>query len=220
MRELASDVYMLPGFPSYLINTYLIGDVLIDASTKLAANGLKRKLRNRPLSAHALTHVHPDHQGASHALCEAFSLPLWCPDDEIAAMEAGDMSTQIPRSTLTRFRDVIWTGPAHPVDRGLREGDEVAGFTVIDAPGHSPGQIAYWRESDGILIAGDVLINIDFLTLQTGLQEPPTAFTLDAAKNRDSARKLANLRPSLVCFGHGRPVDGETFCAFVGNLEI
>mgnify|MGYP002128813951 CR=1 FL=1 len=37
---------------------------------------------------------------------------------------------------------------------GLREGDEVAGFEVLDAPGHSPGHIALWREQDRTLIAG------------------------------------------------------------------
>lgn len=42
--------------------------------------------------------------------------------------------------------------PAHPVGRRLREGDEVAGFTVLDVPGHSPGYIALWRESDGVLL--------------------------------------------------------------------
>ncbi|MEL7433856.1 MAG: MBL fold metallo-hydrolase, partial [Chloroflexota bacterium] len=134
------------------------------------------------------------------------------------AMITGDLSQQIPQNTLTSFLNVVWTGSAHPVERALQEGDTVADFTVIDAPGHSPGQVAYWREKDGILIAGDVANNVSFTTLQEGLIEPPSAFTVNAEQNRASLRKLADLRPSLVCFGHGKPVAGKDFRAFVDSL--
>ena len=50
--------------------------------------------------------------------------------------------------------------PGHPVARRLREGDEVARLRVLDAPGHSPGHIALWRESDRTLISGDVFFNL------------------------------------------------------------
>ncbi len=32
---------------------------------------------------------------------------------------------------------------ARRVDRALAEGDEVAGFRVLDTPGHAPGHVAY-----------------------------------------------------------------------------
>jgi glyoxylase-like metal-dependent hydrolase (beta-lactamase superfamily II) len=35
----------------------------------------------------ALTHCHPDHQGAAQAVCEAFRIPLACHRDDVAAME-------------------------------------------------------------------------------------------------------------------------------------
>ena len=35
----------------------------------------------------------------------------------------------------------VFAGPGHPVDRTLHEGDEVGGFTVLEAPGHSAGHI-------------------------------------------------------------------------------
>ncbi len=47
----------------------------------------------------------------------------------------------------------------HPVARRLREGDEVAGFVVLDVAGHSPGHIALWREADRTLVCGDVFSN-------------------------------------------------------------
>ena len=97
-------------------------------------------------------------------------------------------------------------GPGHPVDRQLREADEVAGFQVLDTPGHSRGHIAFWRESDRVLVLGDVLNGMNLMTSITGLHEPPEVFTPDPARNRESVRKLAALEPALVCFGHGPPL--------------
>ena len=107
----------------------------------------------------------------------------------------------------------------HPVDRKLNEGDEVASFTVLHVPGHSPGHVAYWRESDRTLICGDVLFNLSLPTLKPGLREPYASFTPDPPRNRDSARRLAELRPNLILFGHGPPLkDGDRFVRFVESL--
>jgi hydroxyacylglutathione hydrolase len=221
MYQLAPDVYLLRGTPDYLVNIYLVGDVLIDAGTRMAERGVLKQLQGKRLSAHVLTHAHPDHQGASKAVCEVHHVPLWCGERDASAMESGNMQGQIPRNAITRVQDVFWTGPGYPVDRGLQEGDEVAGMTVIDVPGHSPGHIAYWRERDRVLILGDVLTNMNLTTLQAGLHTPPLLFTLNPAQNLESARKLAALKPKLVCFGHGKPLyDGEKFRAFVDTLAV
>jgi hydroxyacylglutathione hydrolase len=109
----------------------------------------------------------------------------------------------------------------HPVARRLKEGDEVAGFTVLETPGHSPGHVAFWRETDRTLICGDVLFNLSLLTFRAGLREPPGALTPDPALNRRSARRLAELRPELVLFGHGPPLrDGEHLARFVESLPV
>jgi len=100
----------------------------------------------------------------------------------------------------------VFPGPGHPVARRLHEGDLVAGFQVLDVPGHSAGHMAFWRESDRVLICGDVFTNIDTLTGIPGLHEPKPFFTPDPARNRESMRRLAALEPALVCFGHGRPL--------------
>jgi glyoxylase-like metal-dependent hydrolase (beta-lactamase superfamily II) len=92
------------------------------------------------------------------------------------------------------------------VDRPLREGDEVAGFTVLDVPGHSAGHVAFWRESDRVLVLGDVLNNMDVMTGRRGLHEPKVFFTPDPARNRESIHRLAALEPRLACFGHGPPL--------------
>lgn len=219
MIEVAPDVFLLRGSPQYMINTYLIGDVLIDAGIKLAANRLLKQLKGRKVSAHALTHGHPDHQGSSKTICATLGIPLWCSEVEVKAVESGDMTHQIPRNALTRFMDVVWTGPGAPVDRALHEGDEVGGFTVLEVPGHSPGHLAYWRESDGVLILGDVATNMSFVTTLEGLYEPPGAFTLDREQNLASMRKLAALNPKVICFGHGKPLrDGGKFRQFVSEV--
>jgi len=220
VRELARDVYLLRGRPRNAINVYLVGDVLIDAATRQAEKRIMRQISQRAVSAHALTHAHPDHQGASHAICERLGIPLWCGQGDIPAMETpgGVQNSQAP-GWLNRLQQRYWTGPPHPVARALVEGDEVAGFTVLETPGHSRGHVAYWRESDRVLILGDVLNGMNVLTGRHGLHEPPLVFTPDPARNRESARRLAGLRPLLTCFGHGPPLrDPGILADFIARL--
>jgi hydroxyacylglutathione hydrolase len=219
MREVAADVWLLDGFPPYGINVYLAGDVLIDAATRLARRRVIAQLEGHRLSAHALTHVHPDHQGASRAVCERFGVPLWCGERDAHAMETGDWSTQQDPSLVAHLQWRCWAGPPHPVARRLREGDEVAGFQMIETPGHSPGHVALWRAGDRTLIAGDVLTNIDTVTGVRGLHEPRPVFTPDPVRNRASARRLADLEPAVVLFGHGPPLrDPRRWREFIDDL--
>jgi hydroxyacylglutathione hydrolase len=191
--------------------------VLIDAGTQTARKGILRQLEGRAVTAHALTHAHPDHFGSSHAVCEALGVPLWCGERDVAVAEG-----QRPAPGAGRLAKLLGRLPLpdpHPVARRLREGDEVGGFTVLEVPGHSPGHVAYWRESDRALICGDVLFNLRLPTLRPGLDEPPRPLTPDPARNRDSARRLGELRPALVLFGHGPPMrDTERFVRFVEGL--
>jgi glyoxylase-like metal-dependent hydrolase (beta-lactamase superfamily II) len=220
MKQLADGLYLLRGWPPNAINVYLVGDVLIDAGTRQAEGRIMRQIAGRTLTAHALTHAHPDHQGSSHAICERLGIPLWCGRGDIPAMETpgGVYNSQAP-SWVNRMQRRFWTGPPHPVARALAEGDEVAGFTVLESPGHSPGQVAYWREADGVLILGDVLNNVNVKTGRPGLHEPPAIFTPDPPRNRASARRLAELRPQLTCFGHGAPLrDPGKLVEFIASL--
>ena len=220
MRALAPGVEMLAGWPRNVINVYLAGDVLIDAATRRGERRIMRQIAGRSLAAHALTHAHPDHQGSSHAVCIRLGVPLWCGQGDVPAMETpGGIARSQPPGWRNRLQQRYWTGPPHPVSRALVEGDEVAGFIVLETPGHSPGHLAYWRERDRVLILGDVLNNINVLNGVPGLHEPPRAFTPDPARNRDSARRLAALRPQLTCFGHGAPLrDPGRLADFVDRL--
>ena len=220
MRELAEGVYQLQGWPRNAINVYVIGDVLIDAATRQAEQRILRQLAGRTIAAHALTHAHPDHQGSSHAVCERLGIPLWCGQGEVPAMETpGAIRNPKAPRWLDALQARFWTGPPHPVARALGEGDEVAGFTVLETPGHAPGHVSFWRESDRTLIVGDVLGNMHFITGMPGLHLPPDMFTPDPARNRESARRLAELRPALACFGHGAPLrDPGKLADFVARL--
>jgi hydroxyacylglutathione hydrolase len=220
MKQLAEDVHLLHGFPPNAINVYLVGDVLIDAATRQGERRILRQIDGHTVNAHALTHAHPDHQGSSHALCERLDIPLWCGAADVPAMETpGAISSSQAPGWLNRFQARFWTGPPHPVARALKEGDEVAGFTVLESPGHSRGHVAYWRESDRVLILGDVLNGMNVKTGVPGLHEPPTMFTPDPARNRESARRLAALEPALVCFGHGAPLqDTRKLSEFIARL--
>lgn len=220
MRQLADGVWQLGGFPPNLINVYLVEDVLIDAATRHAGRRIARQLKGHRLAAHALTHAHADHQGASHEICERYEVPFWVgAGDADAAGDPGLIRERMPRHPIPRLFWRIMAGPGHPVDRVLREGDEVAGFRVLEVPGHSAGHIAFWRESDRVLILGDVLNNVDTLTLIPGLREPKTFFTPDPVVNRRSARKLLPLEPRLVLFGHGAPLrDTRRFVSFLERL--
>jgi len=194
--------------------------VLVDAGTRHARRRILRQLRAERVAAHALTHAHPDHQGASKAVCEELGIPLWCGEGDVEAMETtGGVAASQPPGLINRLQERFWTGPPHPVARALREGDEVAGFSVLEVPGHSPGHLAFYREFDGALVLGDVLNNMNVATGIPGLHEPPAVFTPDPARNRESARRLADLSPRLVCFGHGAPLrDPQRLRAFVDAL--
>jgi hydroxyacylglutathione hydrolase len=217
VKQLAPDVWKLSGFPPNAINVYVLGDVLVDAASRHAGRRIFRQIKGHKIAAHALTHAHPDHQGASKQVCERLGIELWCGERDAGAMESGDLGQK--KNPLNTLIMKAWGGPPHPVARRLREGDEVAGFKVLDVPGHSPGHVAYWRESDRVLIAGDVLNGMNLLTSIPGLHQPPNAFTNDPAQNRESARRLGALEPALVCFGHGPPTrDTRKFVEFVNDL--
>jgi hydroxyacylglutathione hydrolase len=220
VKQLADGLYLLRGLPPNAINVYLAEDVLIDAATRQGERRILRQIRDRTVTAHALTHAHPDHQGASHAVCERLGIPLWCGREDVPAMETpGAIKNSQAPGWLNRFQERFWTGPPHPVARALQEGDEVAGFAVLEVPGHSPGHVAYWREADRVLILGDVLNGMNVRTGRRGLHEPPEIFTPDPVRNRASARRLAALKPELVCFGHGPPLrDGRELQRFIATL--
>lgn len=218
MKALAPGVWRLDEFPRPLINVYVAGDVLIDAGRRWDEGRILREIEDREISLLALTHAHPDHQGSARAVCEKREIPLACHEADVDAME-GRRPVAASKSPRARAFARLWQGPPHKVSRVLREGDEVAGFRVVHAPGHAPGEVIFWREEDRVAICGDVIRNITYLTLRTSLAEPPDDLTPDPVENRRSIRRLAELNPALILPGHGPALtDMAAFERFVAGL--
>jgi hydroxyacylglutathione hydrolase len=216
MQQMATGVWRLASWRP-LINVYLVGDVLIDAGRRQDGKRILAQLDGHSLELVALTHAHADHQGSAHEVCERRGVPLACHADDVEAMEG--RASIAGASTIGRLVTRRWGGPPHPVARPLREGDEVAGFRVVHAPGHSPGEVIFFRESDGVAICGDVIRNLSYATMRSKILEPPDAFNNDSEQNRASIRKLAKLGPSLILPGHGDAVrDMGAFERFVSTL--
>ena len=221
MKYLAPGVWRLKQFPAPTINVYLAEDVLIDAGTRWDRGRVFSEIGGRSLSMLALTHVHPDHQGVAKDVCEARGVPLACHRDDVDAME-GRRPVQEAQADhpLNRLIDRVWCGPPHRVDRVLGEGDEVAGFRVVHAPGHARGEVIFFPDSDRVAICGDVIRNMSYATGLPGIKEPPDFFNFDSDQNRRSIRKLAELNPALILPGHGPAVtDMAAFERFVSDLD-
>jgi hydroxyacylglutathione hydrolase len=221
LKYLAPGVWRLRELPAPSINVYLAEDVLIDAGRRWDRRRIFGEIEGRELSMLALTHVHPDHQGVAKDVCEARSIPLACHADDVDAMEGRrPVQEAAPNNPYNRIIKKIWQGPTYEVGRVLSEGDEVAGFRVIHAPGHARGEVIFFRDSDRVAICGDVIRNMSYATALPGIKEPPDIFTYDPPENRRSIRKLADLEPSLILPGHGPAVaDMAAFERFASNLQ-
>jgi glyoxylase-like metal-dependent hydrolase (beta-lactamase superfamily II) len=220
VKELAPGVARVHEFAP-VINAYVVEDVLIDTARRWDRKRIFKAIEGRELSLVALTHVHGDHNGVAKDVCDARGIPLVVHADDVEVMERGG-PTEAELAGMGRWARFVWRswgGPAYPVDRVLEDGDEVAGFRVVHAPGHSRGEVIFFRESDRVAICGDVIRNLSYATLRPKLQEPPEQFNWDTAENRRSIRKLAALEPSLILPGHGGAVrDMDEFQDFVDLL--
>lgn len=206
MHVIAENVWQLSLMPRDGINAYVIGDVLVDTGIKQSAGRIAAMLTKRTISAIALTHAHGDHAGAMKHLAMRLGVPVWCGAADREGIETGRpvLSPALNRPRLAMIANVGGGFDGTPVARTLTEGDSLtAGFTVLDTPGHSPGHVSFWRDSDRTLICGDVFFNMQLPTTIPGLRQPPALLTPNPGENRKSERRLAALEPNIVGFGHG-----------------
>jgi hydroxyacylglutathione hydrolase len=96
------------------------------------------------------------------------------------------------------------------IEGTVKEGDDIAGFKVVHFPGHAPGMIGLWRESDRLALVSDTLYTLD---PETGRHGPPRvphgAFNKDTEQARASIRKLAAMEPAAVWPGHADALTGN-----------
>jgi glyoxylase-like metal-dependent hydrolase (beta-lactamase superfamily II) len=220
IRQIAQDVYQIALMPRSGINCYIADGVLIDSGIRNSYASLCAAIDRHPIRLHVLTHAHADHQGCSGQLSRRYQIPFGCHELERRSAETGRVTAAYPspKQMIARFQQACWAGPGHPVDFLIKENDRIGQFTAIETPGHSPGHISFFRESDGLLIVGDVATNMNLLTTKEGLRLPPARFTSDLARNLVSLKKLSDLHPSVLCFGHG-PVLHNTHRQFEKFVE-
>ena len=222
MKPIAKDIYQLALMPRNSINCYVAEGYLIDAGVRSSAKKILSRIADKDVHTHVLTHAHADHQGSSKPICEQLNIPLWCSEKEKPQAETGDATKEYtaPNHLVTKFQKKYWAGPGHSVNRMIKENDRLGEFLVIETPGHSSGHLSFFREKDGVLIVGDVATNMNLITTIPGLHLPPDLFTLNKEENIKSVRKLASLKPKILCFGHG-PVlknDRQQFENFANKL--
>ncbi len=88
-------------------------------------------------------------------------------------------------------------------------------WRFIHTPGHTPGHISLYRESDKTLIAGDAFTTVeqtslyDVFTQKREIHGPPAYFTPDWESAYTSLRQLAALEPESAITGHGLPMYGD-----------
>jgi hydroxyacylglutathione hydrolase len=220
VERIADGVWLIRGgIPAKVMNVYMIKDgdgvTVFDAGSAamgvaVAAAGAQRGGIKRVV----LGHADADHRGAAPVL----GAPVLCHANERAAAESPDSYREYwdltklalhGRTVLDRLIPLWDGGPAKIADT-VKEGDRVAGFRVIDLPGHAPGQVGLFRDSDRLALVTDCLYTLD---VQTGRKVSPRvphpAFNLDTDQARESIRKLAALNPSAVWAGHTDPVTGD-----------
>jgi glyoxylase-like metal-dependent hydrolase (beta-lactamase superfamily II)/predicted ester cyclase len=219
-QPIADGVWVLRGgFPLKTMNVYLIEDDggvtafdagIEDMSTSVKAAGA----RFGGIKRVVLGHADADHRGTAPSL----GAPIYCHPAERAAAQSSssfrdywqmDKLGKHGRFLLSRLIP-IWDGGAVRIAGTVADGDEIAGFKVIDLPGHAPGLIGLFRESDRLALVSDCFYTLDPQTGRKGAARVPhPAFNLDTEQARASIRKLAALEPSAAWAGHADPVSGE-----------
>ena len=193
------------------------GPVAFDAGVRGAGPAIL-EAAGSPLSRVLLSHSHIDHRGGAAEL----GAPVFCHPDEVSDLEgdAGASYTDLAKIRNRVVRDLMpqlaaaWDGGPVEVAGTVEQDDDVAGFRVLHLPGHAPGQIALFREADGLLLAADTLYTVD---LETGRPAAPRvphpATNWDTELARASIRKLIDLNASTVWTGHMGHIGADTAAA-------
>jgi glyoxylase-like metal-dependent hydrolase (beta-lactamase superfamily II)/predicted ester cyclase len=216
---IAEGVWMLQGQPARC-NVYLIEDeggvTLFDAGARTMTRAVAAAgARLGGIRRVVLGHGHTDHRGTAPAL----GAPVLCHPDEVQDAEgSGGFRYWDPRLAAlpTPHRQIhrllhrfAWDAGPVKISGTLIEGDEVAGFEVIELPGHAPGQIGLWRESDRIALSSDCFYTLDIWGRDCPAHLPMTVYNYDTEQARASIRKLAAMEPAVAWPGHAKPVTGD-----------
>ena len=90
------------------------------------------------------------------------------------------------------------------VEGTVTEGDEIAGFQVVHLPGHAPGLIGLWRESDRLALVSDSFYTLDPQTGRKGAPRVPhPGFNQTPSRPRRASASWRQMEPAAA--GPGTP---------------
>jgi hydroxyacylglutathione hydrolase len=137
-------------------NCYVIGDgetgAIVDPGDEAARIALAVERTGLEIGQILVTHAHIDHVGAVGALADEYACPV------LMHTEAEPMLQQLPTQAMMmglRF------GKVPAVDRHIQDGEilELGSLRLesLYTPGHAPGHLAFYAESEGLVLSGDAL---------------------------------------------------------------
>jgi glyoxylase-like metal-dependent hydrolase (beta-lactamase superfamily II) len=175
-------------------------------------------------NAIVLTHGHFDHIGSIQELLQKWNVPVYAHEQELPFLTGqsdyppADPSVDdglMAKLSPLYSRKGINLGTrvqALPADGSI---PPLPGWRWIHSPGHTPGQISLFRDSDRVLITADAFTTVKqesalaVLTQHQEVHGPPAYFTIDWKAAWESVKKLAALKPSVVISSHGQPMGGD-----------
>lgn len=190
------------------VNAFLVEEetelTLIDTTLTGGAKGILAAAERvgKPITRIALTHYHSDHTGQVDAL--AAKLPgvevlLSARDAKILG---GDKT---PEPGEPKGRLVPAGAPKTPT-KPIAAGDRIGSLEVHAAPGHSPGQLAFFDPRDGTLYCGDAYATLGGVRTSAKVTFPvpvPALATWHKPTALETAKALRTLNPAALAPGHG-----------------
>jgi glyoxylase-like metal-dependent hydrolase (beta-lactamase superfamily II) len=224
-ERIADGVWRLQGDIKGAMNVYFIDDpeggvTMFDAGSRSMTRNISRVAKSLGgLRRIVLGHADTDHRGAAAGLA---TVPIYCHPDARPYAESDawpdywdmDRIDWLPSRLLYPWLHRWWDGGGLPIAGTVSEGDDVCGFRVHDLPGHAPGLIGLFRESDRLALVSDAIYMVDSIKLAALPEsEAPTVphpvWNHDTSQAAESVRKLAALDPHAVWPGHEHGVTGE-----------
>lgn len=140
-----------------------------------------------------LTHGHIDHIGGARSLRDITGCRLVAHDLDAEAIESGD-----PQRTAAAMYNIKL--PKMELDDLLfGDGGEIAGLQWLHTPGHTPGSISLYLDTDDSRVLFGQDIHGPFLE----------AFGSDIDQWRKSMAMLIDLEADILCEGHFGVIRGK-----------